>query len=147
MQAFLKSLLGAFLGTSAMTAWSYAIARREKEQFREPVLLKEIVESTSKKIELKKNAKFTGWALHYLAGFAFTYAYHQLWKSKNEDPSIGSGIILGTVSGVIGITVWEQAFKLHPAPQKIDKKGYYQQLLVAHAIFGLFAALGYKAID
>lgn len=139
-----RIVLAAVMGTSAMTLFSYQVAQREKEQFREPELLNSLVK------RLPGDTKFPvrnmeGWVIHYTVGTLFVIVYDKLWRTRFK-PSVLNGICLGAASGLIGIAGWHAVIRLHPQPPRINLKKYYPHLLVAHVVFGAFAALSYNLV-
>jgi hypothetical protein len=126
-------------GTSFMTLFSYIAANAENEQFREPQLLAALVKRIYTDIT-PKQAEAIGWALHYMVGCMFTAAYQKIWKRTPLKRNALSGLLLGGISGLIGIAVWHTVFSLHPDPPRTHREGYYKQLFIAHLIFGLLAA-------
>lgn len=138
------------LGTSTMTLFSYAAARKKDKQFEEPVLLHKLFRRGLSSLSDKINGggdRFDGWLLHYIAGFLFSTAYDRIWKETKVAPTVTSGVLLGAISGLAGIAIWNLTFKMHPDPPDVDRKGYYKHLMAAHVIFGMFAALGYRLPD
>jgi hypothetical protein len=131
-------------GTSAMTLFSYLISEKRDQNFREPLVLADLIARFSPKIQ-KSDAALEGWALHYLAGFGFSYLYDRLWKSGKVKPTVFSGMLLGAASGVTGILVWKTVFKLHPNPPAKNLKKYFGHLMLAHIVFGAFSSLGYRS--
>ncbi len=125
-----------------MTAFSYGASRHERKQFREPELLNKLLDRMpgSPAIPTKSPA---GWLVHYGVGIFFTTVYDQLWQRNIGKPTLANGLLLGTISGLVGIGGWMLAFRLHPRPPKTDYTGHYKQLLIAHMIFGVGAVLGY----
>ena len=141
LQPIIKS---AIAGTSAMTLFSYLISEKKEENFREPLVLADLISRLSPKIR-KSDAALEGWALHYFTGYGFSYVYDKIWRSGKVKPSLLSGVLLGAASGAAGILVWKVVFKLHPnAPTKNLKK-YFGHLVLAHMVFGAFASLGYRS--
>ncbi|HSJ67515.1 MAG TPA: hypothetical protein VK921_07565 [Anditalea sp.] len=136
---YLKIVTSSLLGTSAMTVYSYWRSRRENKNFREPQLLNLMMENL---YILPKVPTAAGWILHYKVGIGFAISYHILWK-KAVQPSIISGTILGALSGIVGVAVWDTLINKHPNPPVIDRTAFYPHLLVAHVIFGTFAAIGH----
>jgi hypothetical protein len=138
-----KVALAALTGTTLMTAFSYGASRHERKQFREPELLNKLLDRIpgAPAIPTKSPA---GWLVHYGVGIFFTSVYDQLWQRDIGKPTLANGLLLGTISGLVGIGGWMLTFKLHPHPPKIDYTGHYKQLLIAHMIFGVGAALGYN---
>ena len=126
-----------------MTMFSYIISRKQREQFREPVLLSILIKRLiSDKKYPKLNAH--GWLVHYTVGTTFCTLYDYVWRRSNLNPTLANGAIIGALTGVVGITGWHLTFQLHPDPPKINLQKYYGHLLVAHVVFGMFAALGYR---
>ena len=142
----LKVLSAGVLGTTLMTAYSYALAAKKSKKFEEPVLLNKLTRRIAPARWLKPgNENATGWLLHYAVGILFSIGFDQLWSKSQIRPSPKSALLLGGAAGLVGISVWKGTYMLHPNPPRdIDLKSYYGQLMVAHLIFGLFAMLGYQ---
>ena len=138
-------LLPALVGTSAMTLFSYLVSESKHENFREPDVLRQLIQRLPT-TGSNDSAQLTGWGGHYATGLLFVFGYHQLWKQKKIKPSIVSGAMLGAASGLAGIIVWKIAFRLHPNPQPKNLNNYFRHLLFAHVVFGIFSALTYKLI-
>jgi Na+/H+ antiporter NhaA len=133
-----QTLIMAFVGTSLMTIFSYAIGIIRKKKFSEPALLNELI-SRLKQKSLGALVPIAGWFLHYLIGLLFIISYHLYWRESDSHPTIINCIILGALSGVIGICGWKLAFRIHPHPPNIDFKEFYSQLFFAHVVFGVGA--------
>ena len=139
---FLQVLIASIAATSAMTLFSYAISKSFRELYKEPVLLTFVLSKF--KLDLSLNTKaILAWLVHYLIGLIFVVIYHILWYYNILDLSVFSAILLGALSGIIGIISWMFLFKITDYKPKIDFKGYYIQLFFAHVLFGLTAALVY----
>ena len=138
-----KVISAGIIGTSMMTLFSYLISEDKDKQFREPallaILLKRILKSNNDKTFL-----LSGWIIHYNVGLLFTLLYDQLWQKTNAKPSVVNGMMLGILCGLFGKEVWKTVLRLHANPPPIDRKSYFSHLVLAHAIFGIFAALGYR---
>lgn len=134
-----KLLSGAVAGTSAMTLFSYYLSYKTDKQFKEPVLLNQL-------LRISNRNSLAGWNLHYLIGFLFTAGSHSFWKCKKIDPTFHSGLLLGLMYGFIGILGWHILFKLHSNPPSIKLRMYFFHLLAAHVIFGLGSTAGYKLL-
>lgn len=132
------------VGTSAMTLFSYLISEKKEENFREPLVLADLISRIFPTMR-KSDAALEGWGLHYFSGFMFCYGYHKLWKTKKVNPGVVSGSLLGAASGVAGVLVWKAVFKLHPNPPAKNLKKYFGHLLLAHVVFGAFAGMAYKS--
>jgi hypothetical protein len=137
---FTDILLQGVSGTLFMTLFSYCAANAEKEQFREPVLLAKLARRLYPEIT-EKESLLLGWLLHYSVGCFFTTIYNRLWRKTRLPRSVFTGFMLGGICGFVGIAVWHIVFRFHPRPPRIDLKNYYKQLLIAHLIFGAFAAI------
>lgn len=134
-----KVVSSAIMGTTFMTAFSILVSRKADKQFREPVLLNRLLKRLSFKNEIEANS-LPGWISHYAVGALFTTVYDQIWQRQR--PTLSNSLVLGGVSGLLGIAVWDLTFRMHPNPPRVDNKNYYKQLFVAHLIFGVFAAAG-----
>lgn len=142
----LKIVAATLLSTSMMTRFSHLVSRKSGQQFREPELLSLLI----KRLIPEKNEYRTyadGWVVHYIAGLLFVLLYDQLWQKTEIKPDIKSGVFLGAVSGIVGGEVWRKAYQLHPDPPKNNFRKYYNQLILAHVVFGVFAEIGYKIPD
>ncbi|MHC0447563.1 hypothetical protein ACWA1F_19290 [Flavobacterium sp. 3-218] len=138
----IQLILVAIGATSAMTWFSYAVSKSFRELYKEPVLLSYALQKTN--ISLSKKAQDTwAWLIHYIIGFLFVMGYHIVWVKDILPISPLSALILGAVSGVIGILSWIVIFKMTDHQPPIDFKGYYIQLFFAHIIFGVVATALY----
>jgi hypothetical protein len=136
-----KILIGALVGTSAMTGYSYLVSDNSHRQFREPVLLNKFMKRSGLPVQ-KESSK--GWILHYTTGLLFATAYHKLWRFSRLQPSIKMGAVLGAVSGLVGIGVWKLLYNFYTHPPQTHERKYYKQLFAAHIIFGVFTTMGYR---
>jgi hypothetical protein len=139
----LKIICSAVAGTSMMTLFSYQLSRLTHKQFREPELLSKLAERLRIDHRSPGNA-IDGWMLHYAAGSLFVMLYDKLWRDNRVNEIVKNGAVLGAASGFFGAEVWRQVLKFHPNPPKVDFKNYYNQLIVAHIVFGVFARIGYQ---
>lgn len=143
---FIRIVLGAFIGTSIMTMFSYYISSKLNRQFKEPVLLNMLYAGRGARGGSLKAVPGFGWIFHYFIGTIFVIVYHFIWKMTAVDPTFLSGSLLGLLSGFIGIAGWSFMFNVHPDPPIIHFRKFYLQLIAAHLIFGLGAVFGYKLI-
>jgi hypothetical protein len=139
----IRILTAALLGTSAMTAASYAISRKKNKQFREPDLLAKLLKRLIPDLE-KRNAQLSGWMIHYGVGLLFSAIYDKVWTKTKMDPTLKNGLLLGGLSGAAGAIVWKTTFALHPDPPANDREKFYGHLIIAHLIFGAGAVAGYR---
>jgi hypothetical protein len=138
----LQILLVSIAATSAMTLFSYAVSASFRELYKEPVLLTFLLAQL--KLELSAGTKKTlAWLIHYIIGLLFVIGYHLLWVNNILTLTVLTSILLGAISGIIGILGWVIMFKIARYKPAIDFKGYYIQLFFAHVIFGLVAAAAY----
>ena len=130
-------------GTTAMSAFSYIVSTLKGKNFKEPELLGEFIKVIAPTAD-QETAEKAGWESHYAIGLAFAGVMAEIWEHTPIKPSIASGALLGAASGVAGVMGWTQIFKLENEPAAEDKVNYYGHLILAHAIFGIGAAAGYK---
>ncbi|MDB5257547.1 MAG: hypothetical protein JWM14_2242 [Chitinophagaceae bacterium] len=141
-----KIIAATVVGTSVMTLFSYLMSRNQKRNFTEPDVLSEIVAENNSSLS-KEESKPIGWGTHYGIGLAFTGVYSQVWEHTPLKPSLASGAALGALSGLMGVLGWTQLFHLHHPTTAAYRKQYYAQLMAAHIVFGMGAAVGYKMMS
>lgn len=141
-----KIVLSGLGGTAVMTADSYLMSIIMDENFREPehlaTMIKRLAPGLSKQAEV-----IAGWGAHFAMGLVFTAVYVELWETKRIKPTIKNGIILGIISGVLGLLIWKATFKVHPLPPWINFDKYYWQRIPAHVVFAVGATLAYRLAD
>jgi hypothetical protein len=130
------------LATSAMTLFSYIMSASFRELYKEPVLLTFMLTKMNLEVSAQTK-KVLAWLLHYFIGLLFVVGYHFLWLYNILYISITTALLLGVVSGIIGIIGWVIMFKIADYQPKIDFKGYYIQLFFAHIIFAIVATAAY----
>lgn len=128
--------------TSAMTWFSYFVSKKFQKLYKEPILLSTLFSEFTMNLSVGLKRKL-GWILHYLIGFLFVLGYHAIWVKDILSISLLNALLLGIISGVIGIISWVFIFKITRYHTPIDFKGYYIQLFFAHIIFALVATLLY----
>lgn len=139
-------ITSATTGILCMSLFSYVLSIRKNKQFKEPEILGILIN----RLLDRKNRTLShigGWAIHYFVGLLFTTTYDMIWKSTRVKPVLSHSIALGAFSGLVGILGWNVTLRVHPRPPKIDIKRFFFQLLIAHIIFAVFAAEGYKLIE
>lgn len=139
---FFQITAASVLATSAMTLFSYAMSASFRELYKEPVLLSFILTKINLEVSMQTK-KYLAWLLHYLIGLIFVIAYHLLWYYNVLTISILNTLLLGALSGIIGIIGWVVMFKMADYKPNIDFKGYYIQLFFAHIIFAIVAVAAY----
>lgn len=134
----LTIVVASIVATSVMSLFSYLISVSFRELYKEWVLLSYCLTSFS--ITLSKGTKtLLGWLIHYAIGLLFVVGYHVVWENDIMERTWTSALILGAISGIIGILSWVIIFKISKYVPSIDFQGYYLQLFFAHVIFGLTA--------
>ncbi|WP_427874799.1 hypothetical protein [Flavobacterium sp. MMS24-S5] len=138
----IQLLIITIVATSAMTWFSYVMSKNFRELYKEPVLLSFALKKTNINLS-EKSRKILGWLIHYIIGFLFVMGYYIVWVKDILPISPLSALILGVISGVIGILSWIIIFKMTNHQPPIDFKGYYIQLFFAHIIFAFTATALY----
>lgn len=142
LYVFIQLIITAVAATTAMTLFSYTISASFRKLYKEPVLLTYIL--TQLKAELSPKVKtILAWLIHYSIGLIFVIIYHFLWIHTILKLTFFNGLLLGMVSGIVGIISWMILFKIADYKPDIDFKGYYIQLFFAHVLFGITATLVY----
>ncbi|MBS1665216.1 MAG: hypothetical protein JST68_29490 [Bacteroidetes bacterium] len=142
----LKTLRSAFLATTAMTAFSYLFSYLSGNNTREPELLAKMTYRLFP-LTSRPTSRIIGWTAHYTVGLLFAELYARLWERSPYKPSPKSGLVFGGLSGLAAILIWKFTLDAHPLPPAVSFTTFAVNLLFAHLIFGLFAALGYKDIS
>src|SRR5690554_4222684 len=139
-----KIFFAGILGTSAMTLFSYLVSKRKNKNFREPELLGQLIERLPNKPS-NLSAQIAGWGIHYAIGISFMACYSEIWERTGIKPTLASGTFLGVANGVVVVTGWKLMFEAHPNPPAKELKPFFGHLLLAHIVFGVFNAIGYKS--
>jgi hypothetical protein len=93
-----------------------------------------------------KISKSVGTITHFSIGILFTFIYHLLWQKGIGKPDTKNGLLLGFVSGLVGVAAWRTYLHLHPNTPRIPLKSYLLNLMLAHEVFALTAKGIYKNI-
>jgi len=145
MKPIYKIIAASIIGTSFMTMYSYHRSRKEKQQYREPVLLNKLI-NRSKILPVSVGDNHpAGWVSHYAVGLLFVVTYYALWRRALHSPGPARTLTIGTMSGIVAIGAWKTMFAANDNPPDNNRFGYYRQLFVAHLIFSSFALAAYKA--
>ncbi len=142
-----KIIVAGIAGTTLMTMYSYFVSRKEKEQYREPELLNALIDR-SKYLPAIEHKKIhpAGWGAHYAIGALFVLSYKILWEKSLDKPTLLKTLIIGAISGTIGIISWKIFFSEHDNPPSNYRHGYYRQLFYAHIVFSSVAILTYRQL-
>lgn len=136
-------LLAAIAATSLMTAFSYLVSETFRELYKEPLLLQYLM--TRFNFGITGISKvIAGWTVHYLIGLIFVVIFHVLWQWGLYEITWITGLIYGILIGIIGIGGWVVMFILSNYKPRIDFKGYYLQLFIAHLVFAMTTVFIYK---
>jgi hypothetical protein len=139
----LELLVETITGTTLMTIFSYLAGESFRRLFSEPAMLNYVIRISSVELNPKLNS-ILGWLLHYLVGLLFVVPYHWIWNSGLLSDNWLSGIILGGISGIIGILGWMIIFSLPREKPKVAFAEYYIQLFFAHIVFALTVVATHK---
>ncbi|KOS05442.1 hypothetical protein AM493_04915 [Flavobacterium akiainvivens] len=148
MKAIDKIIIAGIVGTSFMTLYSYLRSKKEDEEYVEPVMINKLIDNSENLPSISnEDAHPAGWGLHYATGIGFMAVYWLIWKKALARPTRNKILLLGILSGLVGIAVWKMLFSQHDRPPHNYRYGYYRQLLIAHIVFTLFSVTTYKLLD
>jgi len=128
-----------------MTASSALMSLLPAENFKEPEHLATMTGRIAPFLS-KRAQVLAGWAAHYSMGFLFAAVYVELWETRKIEHSIKNGLILGVLSGLLGLLIWKGTFKVHPLPPKMRYLDFYLQRIPAHIVFAVFSTIAYRLI-
>lgn len=128
-----------------MTAASALMSLLPHENFKEPEHLATMAGRLAPLLSKNKQA-IAGWTAHYAMGFVFAAVYVELWEEGKIKHSIKNRIILGVLSGILGLLIWKGTFKVHPLPPRIRYLDFYLQRIPAHIVFAVFTTIAYRMI-
>lgn len=131
-----------------MTLCSYLLSNKEDQQYREPELLNTLIDRSRHLPDApQKETHPSGWVAHYAVGSGFVLAYKVLWPASLKEPTLGKTLLIGGLSGAIGILVWKILFTIHRSPPRNNRSGYYRQLFFAHLIFTSASVYTFKYFE
>ncbi|MES2827920.1 MAG: hypothetical protein V4687_07190 [Bacteroidota bacterium] len=140
-----KTFISGFTGTTFMTAASALMSLLPHENFKEPEHLATMAGRLAPFLS-KKTKSLVGWGAHYSMGFLFAAVYVELWERGEIKHNIKNGVILGLLSGLLGLLIWKGTFKIHPLPPAIRYLDFYLQRIPAHIVFAVFATIAYRMV-
>ncbi len=143
MDRISKTGISGVAGTLVMTAGSELMSLLGKENFSEPDHLETMV-SRIVPVLSKHARKIAGWGAHFTMGLIFAAIYVELWETKKIKHTLKNALILGVVSGVIGLFIWKATFKVHPLPPWLNYDLFYWQRIPAHIEFAVADTMAYK---
>jgi hypothetical protein len=139
----MKVVNAGLLATSFMTLFSYAYSFLSKDNTKEPQLLGKLIRRLRPGIP-KRAAGVAGWAAHYGVGLLFAELYGRIWERTAINVNARSGLVFGGLSGIAAILIWKFTFAIHPFAPAVNFTSFALNLFLAHLVFGLFAAIGYR---
>ena len=143
MDKITKTAFSGVSGTLIMTAGSELMSLISHENFSEPDHLETMI-SRLAPILSKHAKKIAGWGAHFAMGLVFASIYVELWETKKIKHNLKNALILGALSGVIGLFIWKATFKVHPLPPWLNYTHFYLQRIPAHIVFAVGTLLAYK---
>lgn len=137
----LKVILAGILGTILMTGFSYILARLKDQEFREPRLLNMILRrSTYDKVNPSNNS-ILGWVVHFSIGIILMTLFYIIHLIFSFSISFMSILVYGVFAGILSILSWHLMFIISPNSENVELKEFYVQILIAHVLFALGAAV------
>jgi|SRR6186713_2270873 len=137
-----RVLNSAIVGTTMMTLFSYLFSSMSDTDTREPALLGKMIRRLAPGMS-KKHSRAAGWTAHYGVGLLFAELYAQIWEQRSVRANAGTGLVFGGLSGIAAILIWKFTLETHPFAPSVDFTTFAVNLLLAHLVFGFFAAIGY----
>ncbi|MFP9119059.1 hypothetical protein ACLI08_14805 [Flavobacterium sp. RNTU_13] len=148
MKTIEKIIIAGVVGTTFMTLYSYLKARKENQEYVEPIMINKLIDNSEDLPQIHDEESHpSGYILHYATGIGFMAVYYMAWEKALSKPTLSKILLIGVLSGVTGIAVWKLLFAQHSRPPQNYRHGYYRQLFIAHIIFTLFAISTYKVLD
>ena len=129
------------LATLTMTAFSYGLSYFIPSNLKEPQLINLFIERIPAQPMKIGKEHIVGWVIHVLIGVFLVVIFNVCKLLFNIPISMISGIIFGSIAGVIGCCCWQLGFIIHPHPPSVNRATYYLHLLLAHIIFGITMTL------
>ncbi|QYA24538.1 hypothetical protein G3I01_03115 [Gramella sp. MT6] len=137
----LKVILAGILGTILMTGFSYVLARLKDQEFREPRLLNMILRrSTYDKVNPSNNS-ILGWVVHFSIGIILMTLFYIIHLIFSFSISFTSILVYGVFAGILSILSWHLMFVISPNSENVQLKEFYVQILIAHILFAMGAAV------
>ncbi|PTX44671.1 hypothetical protein C8P64_0653 [Christiangramia gaetbulicola] len=137
----LKVILAGILGTILMTGFSYMLARLKNQEFREPRLLNMILRrSTYDKVNPSNNS-ILGWVVHFSIGIILMTLFYIIHLIFSFNITITSIFFYGIFAGILSILSWHLMFIISPNSENVLLREFYIQILVAHVLFAMGAAI------
>ena len=143
MDRITKTAFSGVTGTLVMTAGSELMSLIANENFSEPAHLETMISRLAPQLS-KHSKKIASLGAHFAMGLVFAAIYVELWETKKIKHNLKNALILGALSGLIGLFIWKATFKVHPLPPWLNYTHFYLQRIPAHIVFAVAATLAYK---
>ena len=128
--------ISGIIGTAVMTGFSHVMELITGHKFNEAHLLNGLIDRSNFSTSKIEGNHFLGWVIHFIIGVCMAAALYCYYFYLADNVLIWTGIFLGFILGIIGITGWSMLINVHSNPPKITWKFFFAQLIVAHVIFG-----------
>jgi len=141
---FVEYAVETILGTLVMTLFSYVMSESFRKLFTEPILINYVIRLSRAEITPRMTSAL-GWILHFFAGLLFVLPYH--WFAENWLATFVGWLILGAISGIVGIVAWMFIFRLAESRPRVAFKEYYGQLFFAHIFFAVAVGFTHRLMQ
>lgn len=118
-------IIACIAGTTAFTMFSYVASAIFKENFKEPELLGNTIDTATPEMH-EEQSQFTGWLIHHATGIGFAAVYNQLLQITGIRPTIAKDIITGAMTGYPASFIWDTTLKVHPLPPRKRSLSFYR---------------------
>lgn len=139
---FKDTIAANFVGTTLMTLFSEVVSEIKGSNYNEAEILGELLNRITPL--QKSQARAAGYLGHYGVGLGFAAVYVAYLNKTKAKPNLLNSVAYGALSGVAGAFIWHATFKAHPNPPGVNLKNYYKQLVLAHVVFGVGAAMALR---
>ena len=132
----LRIMIGALVGTTMMTIFSYLISVGFQKLYKEPVLLKYLLLKAGASLTKKETAA-GGWILHYAIGILFAVLFILIMGvSWLQQPDLLSAILFGLVTVLFPFLIMQPCLGMGFFASKTAKP--WQACLKSSAVHTLF---------
>ncbi|MFC5625063.1 DUF6789 family protein [Algoriphagus winogradskyi] len=146
IQHFFITILAGVVGTIAMTICMYLYSFSTKQFTKVIHILGNMLVGESNYYTPSRNAWVIGTIAHFGVGVLFSFAYFLLWNWGVFRINLEDSVLIGFISGVLAIGVWQGYIILHSHPPTFSHIHFFIALLIAHIIFGLVSVNVFQMI-
>ncbi|PZX48398.1 DUF6789 family protein [Algoriphagus chordae] len=143
---FFITILSGVVGTIAMTICMYLYASLTKQFTKVIHILGNMLVGESNYYNPSKNALLVGTTAHFGVGVLFSFAYFLLWNWGVFQINLEDSALIGFISGLVAIGVWQGYISLHSHPPKFSHIHFFIALLISHVIFGIVSVNVFQLI-